>query len=76
MMMQQPARDRLGAPYPVAREEGGDRRLLPSAGAAADRERHIKPIVDAVYPIADAAAAHDHVAANKNFGKVVLQIRG
>ncbi len=35
-----------------------------------------KPIVDAVYPIADAAAAHDHVAANKNFGKVVLRIRG
>ena len=35
-----------------------------------------KPIVDAVYPIADAASAHDHVAANKNFGKVVLRIRG
>jgi tumor protein p53-inducible protein 3 len=36
----------------------------------------LKPIVDATYPIADAAAAHDHVAANKNFGKVVLQVRG
>jgi putative PIG3 family NAD(P)H quinone oxidoreductase len=35
----------------------------------------IRPIVDAVYPIADAAAAHDYVAANKNFGKVVLEIR-
>jgi tumor protein p53-inducible protein 3 len=34
-----------------------------------------KPIVDKVYPIADAAAAHDYVAANQNFGKVVLQIR-
>jgi putative PIG3 family NAD(P)H quinone oxidoreductase len=34
-----------------------------------------KPIVDATYPIGDAAAAHDHVAANKNFGKVVLRIR-
>lgn len=35
----------------------------------------LKPIVDAVYPIADAAAAHDYVAANRNFGKVVLTIR-
>lgn len=35
----------------------------------------LKPIVDATYPIADAAAAHDHVAANKNFGKVVLLVR-
>ena len=35
----------------------------------------LKPIVDATYPIADAAAAHDYVAANKNFGKVVLKIR-
>jgi NADPH:quinone reductase-like Zn-dependent oxidoreductase len=35
----------------------------------------IRPIVDAVYPIADAAAAHDYVAATKNFGKVVLEIR-
>jgi putative PIG3 family NAD(P)H quinone oxidoreductase len=34
-----------------------------------------KPIVDKVFPIADAAAAHDHVAANRNFGKVVLQVR-
>jgi putative PIG3 family NAD(P)H quinone oxidoreductase len=35
----------------------------------------MKPIVDATYPIADAAAAHDYVAANKNFGKVVLIVR-
>jgi tumor protein p53-inducible protein 3 len=35
----------------------------------------LKPLVDQVYPIADAAAAHDHVAANRNFGKVVLQVR-
>ncbi len=34
-----------------------------------------KPIVDATYPITAAAAAHDYVAANKNFGKVVLKIR-
>jgi putative PIG3 family NAD(P)H quinone oxidoreductase len=35
----------------------------------------LKPIVDVTYPIADAAAAHDYVAANKNFGKVVLRVR-
>ena len=35
----------------------------------------LKPIVDKVYPIADAAAAHDYVAANRNFGKVVLTVR-
>jgi putative PIG3 family NAD(P)H quinone oxidoreductase len=35
----------------------------------------MKPIVDATYPITDAAAAHDYVAANKNFGKVVLIVR-
>jgi putative PIG3 family NAD(P)H quinone oxidoreductase len=35
----------------------------------------LKPIVDTVFPIADAAAAHDYVAANRNFGKVVLTIR-
>jgi len=35
----------------------------------------LKPVVDAVYPIVEAAAAHDYVAANKNFGKVVLRVR-
>lgn len=35
----------------------------------------LQPIVDATYPIADAAAAHDYVASNKNVGKVVLQVR-
>jgi NADPH2:quinone reductase len=35
----------------------------------------VKPIVDKTYPIADAAAAHDYIAANQNFGKVVLRVR-
>lgn len=39
------------------------------------RNGTLKPVVDKVFPIADAAAAHDYVAANKNFGKVVLQVR-
>jgi NADPH:quinone reductase-like Zn-dependent oxidoreductase len=35
----------------------------------------LKPIVDKTYPIAEAAAAHDYIAANQNFGKVVLRVR-
>jgi putative PIG3 family NAD(P)H quinone oxidoreductase len=34
----------------------------------------VKPIVDAVYPITEAAQAHEYVAANRNFGKVVLRV--
>ncbi len=36
----------------------------------------VKPIVDSVYPVADVARAHEHVAANRNFGKVVLAVDG
>ena len=36
--------------------------------------RQIRPVVDSVYPIAEAAKAHEHVAANRNFGKVVLRV--
>lgn len=39
------------------------------------RNGTLKAVVDKVFPIADAAAAHDYVAANKNFGKVVLRVR-
>ncbi|MEB2283696.1 MAG: NADPH:quinone oxidoreductase [Polyangiaceae bacterium UTPRO1] len=39
------------------------------------RKGALQPIVDRVYPITDAAAAHDYVAANRNFGKVVLRVR-
>ncbi len=35
----------------------------------------IKPVIDRVYPIAEADAAHAHMAANENIGKVVLKIR-
>ena len=34
----------------------------------------IKPVVDRVMPLADAAKAHEHVAANAGFGKVVLAV--
>ncbi len=36
----------------------------------------IKVIVDRVFPLAEAAAAHEYMAANQNFGKVVLSVGG
>jgi len=33
-----------------------------------------KPIVDRVFPLSEAAAAHEHLEAGKQFGKVVLKI--
>jgi len=35
----------------------------------------VRPIIDAVFPLSDAAAAHDRVASNANFGKVILRVR-
>jgi putative PIG3 family NAD(P)H quinone oxidoreductase len=35
----------------------------------------LRSVIDSTYALADAAAAHDHVAANANFGKVVLTVR-
>lgn len=35
----------------------------------------LRPVIDSTYALADAAAAHDHVAANANFGKVILRVR-
>lgn len=34
----------------------------------------LAPIIDRVFPLADASAAMDHVASNTSFGKVVLEI--
>ncbi|HEY2386763.1 MAG TPA: NAD(P)H-quinone oxidoreductase [Candidatus Binatia bacterium] len=35
----------------------------------------VRPIIDAEFPLTDAAAAHDRVASNANFGKVILRVR-
>ncbi len=35
-------------------------------------EGRLKPVVDKVFPLANARAAHEHLAAKKQFGKVVL----
>lgn len=34
----------------------------------------IRPIVDRVFDLVDVAAAHEYMAANKNFGKIVLRV--
>jgi NADPH:quinone reductase-like Zn-dependent oxidoreductase len=34
----------------------------------------LKPVVDRVLPLADAAEAHRHMAARRHFGKVVLRV--
>ena len=34
----------------------------------------IKVVVDRVYPLAEAVAAHEYMGANQNFGKVVLRV--
>jgi putative PIG3 family NAD(P)H quinone oxidoreductase len=34
----------------------------------------LKPVVDRVVPLADAAAAHEHMASNQGFGKIVLAV--
>jgi zinc-binding alcohol dehydrogenase/oxidoreductase len=35
-----------------------------------------KPVVDSVYPLAEARAAHERMEAGEHFGKVVLAIPG
>lgn len=34
----------------------------------------IKPIIDSVFPLAQAAEAHQHMGDNKNFGKIMLEV--
>ena len=34
----------------------------------------IKPVVDSVFPLEDVRAAHEHMEANKNTGKIILRM--
>ena len=34
----------------------------------------LRPIVDRVLPLAEAARAHEHMASNTGFGKIVLTV--
>jgi NADPH:quinone reductase-like Zn-dependent oxidoreductase len=37
-------------------------------------DKRIKPIIDAVFPIQEAEKAHELIASNQTFGKVVLEL--
>ena len=37
-------------------------------------EGKIKPIIDTVFPMAQVRAAHEYMEANRNFGKIILEI--
>ncbi len=54
----------------LALTDGVRRRILPLLA-----DGTLRPVVDSTYDLADAAQAHDHVAANANFGKVILRVR-
>jgi len=36
----------------------------------------IQPVIDSIYPIEEAEAAHHRMAQNRNIGKIVLRVRG
>ena len=37
-------------------------------------KQKVKPIIDSTFPLAEVARAHERVASNQNFGKVVLKV--
>lgn len=39
------------------------------------RDGRLKPIIDTVLPLADAADAHRRMASNQHFGKIVLSVQ-
>lgn len=43
-------------------------------GLARFADGRLKPVVDSVYPMAQAAEAHRYMETNRNFGKIVLQV--
>jgi len=58
---------------PVAEKAEIVRRFVAQFGAALEAGR-IKPVVDRILPLADAATAHRIVQASEHFGKVVLRV--
>lgn len=48
--------------------------FLRDFGEALD-DRRLKPVVDSVFPIQEAEAAHQRMAENKNVGKIILTVR-
>jgi NADPH:quinone reductase-like Zn-dependent oxidoreductase len=48
-----------------------ERAVLPLLASGA-----VRPVIDEVLPLAEAARAHDIVEQNRNFGKIVLEVGG
>ena len=38
------------------------------------KTRKLKPIIDSIFPLAQAREAHEYMEANKNFGKIILKV--
>ncbi|MEK6256987.1 MAG: NAD(P)-dependent alcohol dehydrogenase [Planctomycetota bacterium] len=49
----------------------GSRAMFESLNRAA-AQHHLKPVIDRVFPFADARAAYEHLQSGKHFGKVVI----
>ncbi|WP_420439008.1 NAD(P)H-quinone oxidoreductase [Candidatus Palauibacter sp.] len=49
-------------------------RFLPGFTAPERDPSHLRPVIDRVFPLAEAAAAHRYVESNRSFGKVLLDI--
>jgi NADPH:quinone reductase-like Zn-dependent oxidoreductase len=37
-------------------------------------QRAIRPVIDSVYPLQDAAVAQERMRANQHFGKIILKV--
>ena len=37
-------------------------------------EGKLQPVIDTIFPIAEATAAHEYVRENRNTGKVILEV--
>ena len=36
----------------------------------------LRPIIDSIFPLAEAEQAHTYMEANRNFGKIILKVNG
>lgn len=51
------------------------RDLMADVGTAFEEGR-IKPIIDKIFPLEEVAEAHQYMEANKNIGKIILEVSG
>jgi zinc-binding alcohol dehydrogenase/oxidoreductase len=70
--------DLLGTTMGSPRDFAGMVRLFAEPRPAGDRQvaNPLTPVVDRVFPLAEAAAAHQRMEAAEQFGKIVLRVAG